>query len=302
MKLTIIFLACLILSSLAVSAQNADREAALKEAVEAERSFSKTSELKGTRDSFLAFVADDGILFRPTAVNGKKWLLEHPTPPSTNGKRPLLSWQPIFADVAGSGEMAYTTGPWQFRQDINDEKPVAFGHFITVWKKQSDGSWKFVIDLGVSHPEPTNTPAAWEPSVAKSISKLETSAGAKGQTLKDSDLKFSRTSASVGPEKALQQFAADHIRLYRNGKMPFIGRNNALQAVAKDQTWTWVPAFTDVSKANDLGYSYGLYEIHDASKKLMEKGNYLRIWKRIGEKWKVVVDVADPLPLEEKKN
>jgi ketosteroid isomerase-like protein len=305
MKRTIIFLTCMILSALSLAAQTVDRAAALKEAVETERSFSKTAELKGIRDSFLAFVADDGILFRPTAVNGKKWLLDHPTPPSTSGKRPLLSWQPIFADVAGSGEMAYTTGPWQFRQDIKDEKPVAFGHFITVWKKQADNSWKFAIDLGVSHPEPTNLSTNWEPVVPQPLSKVSSSpAGAKQrQELMDTDNRFSNASVTTGAEKALRQFAAEKIRLYRDGKLPFIELESAVQGLwNKEMVWSWKPAFADVSTANDLGYTYGSYEVRDGSKALTDKGNYLRIWKRIGNGWKVVVDVADPLPLEEKKN
>ena len=46
--------------------------------VDTERAFAKASEEKGTSESFLMFIADDGILFRPTAVLGKKWLQENP--------------------------------------------------------------------------------------------------------------------------------------------------------------------------------------------------------------------------------
>ena len=129
--------------------------------VETERAFSRTSEEKGTRESFAEFIAEDGILFRPTAVLGKKWMQEHPLPPSTT--RPLLSWQPIFAAVSRAGDLGYTTGPWQFKQDIKDAKPAAFGNFMTVWKKQADGTWKFALDLGISNPEPKATTPMWEP-------------------------------------------------------------------------------------------------------------------------------------------
>ena len=54
---------------------------------------------------------------------------------------------------AASGDMGFTTGPWEAKGDINDEKPSGYGHFVTVWKKQADGSWKFVVDLGISHPQ-----------------------------------------------------------------------------------------------------------------------------------------------------
>ena len=44
----------------------------LMQMVDAERSFSRMSEQKGTREAFGAFIAEDGILFRPRAVGGKK--------------------------------------------------------------------------------------------------------------------------------------------------------------------------------------------------------------------------------------
>ena len=89
-----------------------------------------------------------GCCFGPGAVNGKKWMIEHPVPPSD--KKPVLAWQPSFAGMAASGDMGFTTGPWEAKADIKDEKPSGVGHFVTVWKKQADGSWKFVVDLGIS--------------------------------------------------------------------------------------------------------------------------------------------------------
>ena len=88
-----------------------------------EQAFSKMAEEKNTRDAFLAFIADDGLLFRPGAVNGKKWMLEHPAPRSTD-KKPLLAWQPSFAGMSASGDMGFTTGPWEFKADVKDEKPA----------------------------------------------------------------------------------------------------------------------------------------------------------------------------------
>lgn len=142
-------------------AQKADEISALESVVNTERAFARNSEEKGTRDAFMAFIADDGILFRPTAVRGKQWMTKHPLPPSE--KRDLLSWQPIFADIARAGDMGYTTGPWQYKNDIHDAKPSAFGNFVTVWKKQADGSWKFAIDLGTSNPQPEQPAAQWRP-------------------------------------------------------------------------------------------------------------------------------------------
>src|SRR3989442_13084193 len=97
-----------------VVAQKNNQVSDLKSMVETERTFSRTSEEKGTRESFAEFIAADGILFRPTPVFGKKWMQEHPLPVSTT--RQLLSWQPIFAAVSRPGALGVTTGPWRFKK------------------------------------------------------------------------------------------------------------------------------------------------------------------------------------------
>src|ERR1051326_226423 len=81
----------------------------LQQMVQTEQAFSRMAAEKNTRDAFMAFIADDGLLFRPTAVNGKKWMNEHPVPPSD--KHPLLAWQPAFSGIAAAGDLGFTTGP-----------------------------------------------------------------------------------------------------------------------------------------------------------------------------------------------
>jgi ketosteroid isomerase-like protein len=184
--------------------------------VATERAFAQASADKGTRDSFLMFIADDGILFRPTAVIGKKWLLEHPVPVTEN--RPLLAWQPIFADMAAAGDMGYTFGPWEFKRNINDQKAVGFGHFATVWKKQADGNWKFVIDLGISHPQSAIPATPWVPAeTAKSRTKFEdVPLSVSREALLNRDRQFSEESAKQGAVAAFTKFAGEDVRLFRN--------------------------------------------------------------------------------------
>jgi hypothetical protein len=48
---------------------------------------------------------------------------------------------------------------------------------------------------------------------------------------------------------------------------------------------------------SDLAYSYGTYERRDPSANgaLLEQGNYMRVWRRVGGAWKIAHDVADPV-------
>lgn len=287
------------------AAQTNDRPNDLKSMVETERAFSRMAEEKGTREAFTAFIAEDGILFRPTAVFGKKWMQEHPLPPSNT--RQLLSWQPIFAAVSRAGDLGYTTGPWQFKQDIKDAKPAAFGNFMTVWKKQPDGVWRFALDLGISNPEPKTTAPRWEPGPSQEAagSLKRTDLEAARTALLNVDREFSKASADQGAREAFLSYAAKDVRLFRNNHFPFVGKMAAADALAPIAAeWTWTPSSAGVSASGDLGYSYGIYELREKGGigSVSEKGNYARVWKKVDGAWKLVVDVADPLPPETKKN
>src|SRR6185369_15687886 len=149
----------------------------LQQMVQTQQAFSRTAAEKNVRDAFMAFIADDGLLFRPGPVNGKKWMNEHPVPPSD--KHPLLAWQPAFARMSAARDLGFTTGPWEFKEDVKDEKPVGYGHFVTLWKKQADGTWKFVLDLGISHPMSGGPLTIW-----KVEDKIKTSPGKTVEVVK----------------------------------------------------------------------------------------------------------------------
>ena len=279
MKYIVLVVICLVVQ-LSVQAQSA-----LQEMVKTEQAFSKMAEEKPTQDAFLAFIADDGLLFRPGAVNGKKWMLEHPAPPTD--KKPLLAWQPSFAGMSASGDMGFTTGPWEFKGDVKDEKPSAYGHFVTVWKKQTDGTWKFVVDLGISHPQSGGPQTLWQPAETNSKTSFKPVDGPKArEALLDRDRSYSTDKFS--------SYASPEVRLYRTGNLPYIGVQAATEALAKTKGQTaWQPIGGDVSRAGDLGYTHGTYEATDDAKKVTEKGSYVRIWRKQGNVWRIVMDVVN---------
>jgi len=285
LKLSILMLVCTI-------AAVAQAQTPLQEMVKTEQAFSKMAEEKNARDAFMAFIADDGLLFRPGAVNGKQWMLEHPVPPSD--KKPLLAWQPSFAGMAASGDMGFTTGPWEAKQDIKDEKPSGYGHFMTVWKKQPDGSWKFVVDLGISHPQSGGPQTLWQPTETqpqKSFKPVDLAAAREG--LLSRDKKYAAEASTHELVKTFVSYASPDVRLYRSGNLPFIGRDAAAAALTNAKgRFMWQPIAADVSSAGDLGYTHGTYEVVDDQKKVTERGSYVRIWK-YENGWRVVMDVIN---------
>jgi ketosteroid isomerase-like protein len=280
--------------------QKASEQTALEQMVATERAFAKLSLDQGTREAFMAYIADDGILFRPAAVKGKQWMKDHSVPPSD--KRPLLSWYPAVAGMARAGDLGYTTGPWDFKSDINEAKPVGWGHFLTVWKKQADGSWKFAIDLGISHPQPAQAAAQWElPKNYKAPGRMKGVWSFSTEALLARDREFAKDSATRGARAAFASFAAADVRVYREEKFPLVGQELAAAVLPASPTvWSWEPAFADVSSSDDLGYTYGTYKI-ETDAKTAETGNYLRIWKKGGGGWKVIFDLTNPIPPEKKE-
>lgn len=58
-----------------------------------------------------------------------------------------LQWEPDFVEVAASGDLAYTYGRYVLQsKDSTGKISERTGVFHTIWKKQADGSWKYVWD------------------------------------------------------------------------------------------------------------------------------------------------------------
>ena len=110
--------------------------AAPTSAVEAERAFAAKAQTDGQWTAFRAFAAPAGILFVPAEVNAQQWLKDRRDPPQS------VMWWPAEAYLSCDGTTAVTTGPWV----RNGGK--AKGYFTTVWRRQADGSWKWLLDHG----------------------------------------------------------------------------------------------------------------------------------------------------------
>lgn len=69
------------------------------------------------------------------------------------GDTKALSWKPFKAEAARSGDLGYSLGYWKY----TTPDTTLYGNYYTIWKKQADGSWKFVLDGGGSTPEPDDS-------------------------------------------------------------------------------------------------------------------------------------------------
>ncbi len=64
-----------------------------------------------------------------------------------------LSWTVTDAAMGPSGDMGYTWGHFEgHSKDVNGNPVTTTGRYITVWRKQADGSWKVALDAGANEP------------------------------------------------------------------------------------------------------------------------------------------------------
>ena len=116
------------------------------EIIDVEKAFNDMAQKEGLIKAFEFYAAADGAIRRgKKVIKGKeaigKWY-ENDVKPNEN-----LSWKPTFVDVSKSGDMAYTYGNYLFTYpDTLGQIKENKGIFHTVWKRQADGSWKFVWD------------------------------------------------------------------------------------------------------------------------------------------------------------
>ena len=258
--------ACLLLASF--SAAPLARADDFEDMVAAEKAFAADASARGTRAAFLAALADDGLVFAPGPGSGQRVWEARPE----NKNR--LEWAPELAEIAASGDLGYTSGPWRFTQD-GAEKPSAFGHFFTIWRKGADAKWTVLIDHVISHKEipfpekvqrrgglGLGEPPGWPVGVAE------------------------LRSADLAPAGALntRMVSADFLRL-REGAVP----DSRAEGQALPSKALRVDTGQVVSSAGDLAASWGGGVGSPA---------WIRVWRRPsasdapGQGWVLAVDLS----------
>ncbi|MCI0663833.1 MAG: hypothetical protein L0220_22455 [Acidobacteria bacterium] len=280
--------------ALSVFTQDKKLPRAQSELVETARAFAKLAVERGVRESFIAYFAEDGIGFAPHPHKVRETLNKTPAPAANSSI--LLKWAPVYGDISQAGDLGWNTGPTVIEDTSYAKKPARHGMFFSVWKKQGDGSWKVVVDLG------SDTPTAVVPLNAPFQSSYQASSrqpavGVKVEEEIASLLKIDRevlaAASSGNAGQAYKRYLSNDARVHRPGMMPAAGKE-AIHAWLNRQTMTLSgePFNADVSRPGDLGYTYGCYELGGG-----EKGYYVRVWKRDAKgEWRIVMDIVNPLP------
>ncbi|MCK5538481.1 MAG: nuclear transport factor 2 family protein [Bacteroidales bacterium] len=140
-KITYLMLILLFLSS----CENKQQQAII-EIQATEKAFEKMIAEEGLAEAFSYFAADSAVKsFGDTLIIGKKGIKDFYK--NQTNKNISLHWMPDYIYASESGDLAYTYGKYTYKMiDANGREIKSTGIFHTVWRKQKNGTWKFVWD------------------------------------------------------------------------------------------------------------------------------------------------------------
>jgi ketosteroid isomerase-like protein len=92
--------------------------------------------------AFASLVSSEAIFFGDTAVMRGKQAVLHGWRPFFEKPDAPFSWKPDVIEVLPSGNLAISSGP------VYDPSGKQVGNFSSIWRRESDGSWKIIFDKG----------------------------------------------------------------------------------------------------------------------------------------------------------
>lgn len=141
-------------------------------AVDAERAFAAAAQTDGQWTAFRRYATEDAVMFVPHVVKAQAFLKDRKDPPKA------IEWWPTESYISCDGTLAVNTGDWK-RPD------GAVGYFTTVWARQADGGWKWIVDGGdelkVARDRPAEPKTARPQCTGKVIGPMLTVSSETGQ-------------------------------------------------------------------------------------------------------------------------
>jgi len=248
--------------------------------IAAERAFAADGLALGIKASFLKHMAPEAIIFAPGPVSAHEVYAKRPDPKDP-AKGPALVWWPLWAGIARSGDLGFTTGPFTF-----GGKPV--GYYFTVWKRQAAGDWKWVYDGGTDSLAVGAPPAGTTPGILASASGEGTYPEHAMAQVRAAELRLAST-AERDVKRAYADALAADARVQGSPAAP-----GATPAAIRAELATRAPQIAfktlgvDSSKAGDLAWTYG--EASWTRDGKPGAGHYLRIWRHDRGGWRLVFD------------
>lgn len=256
--------------------------------IAAERAFAADFPALGLPGSFFKWSVPEAIIIAEGQARTAGDLFRD-GPRTRQPGEPLIEWWPVLAGVAMSGEMGFTTGP-----AARDQEP--YGHYFTIWRRQADGSWKWVYDGG------TNASPAGQPGPDAEPRLLPTATvGSPSPEAAFAEVRAAEAALAAAArtdQKAAHLAAlAEDGRLYVSSLPPADG-SDAFAAALDGWPVRFEFGATEgggASDAGDLVWTYGPAAwMRDGASR---RGHYMRLWQKRPEGWRIVMAQLIPAPI-----
>jgi len=114
--------------------------------LQTDRDFSAMSVKEGMHKAFLFYMADSGMILRDNSYPLRSRQSLTSLFEKSSDTSFVLTWEPIYEKLSQSEDLGFTVGTYTNQAKRTGE--VSKGTYVTIWQKQEDGSWKFLLDTG----------------------------------------------------------------------------------------------------------------------------------------------------------
>jgi ketosteroid isomerase-like protein len=257
-----------------------------EEMAETERAFVRRAQEVSVHEAFMEFFADDAVSFQSgQPASAQAQMRKRPVQP--RDPNVLFWWEPRYGDIAASGDLGWLTGPVRTGRKDDGPGKVRHGNYASIWKRQADGRFKVVIDIGTDPPGEVPFPPGLTRTPLPNRYTGEEIAPLARAWLLAADRSFN-AAARVSLTDAYANTAAPAIRIQRSGHLPFEGRDAALAWVKTQPAMSAESLYAEAARSADLGYTWGSHS----------NGHYVRVWVRDASgAWRVALDLDAPKPV-----
>lgn len=121
---------------------------------DADLAFARDAAEQGTGAAFGRFAAGDAQVFSPPGelISGPEAIMQS-FGAAAEGN--TLAWRPVAGGVSSAGDLGFTVGnAVSTARRPNGTPLVGYSKYLTVWRRQRDGRWRYVVDGGSARPRP----------------------------------------------------------------------------------------------------------------------------------------------------
>jgi hypothetical protein len=253
----------------------------------AETEYARRLGEQGQAAAWREFLADEAVLLRQAPVPAREWVESRMWP---DGR---ISWSPVRLEVACSGDLAFSAGPWIFT-DLQG-RDAGGGWSLLLWQRDAvDDEWRILLEQVLDSPgsSPVPNAAAADPTPPPDCQPYAADA------LERAERDLNAAIGKKGYRAALERAAAPGLELMRDGTAP--ARAEAVVADERERAKARAATRGQYSTdGGDLALTHGEVALVPVRRRGAadppaampgQSVVYLRLWRYDGRRWRVLLD------------